>query len=391
MGTPSHNYWGRLRSWREYLERLVDLHQITDIVYYADRRPYHRIAQAIARERGINAYAYEFGYLRPDWITLEKWGMGAYSHFPDDPQKIRSLAANVQVEWPSDRYPHPFIQEATSEVVYNLIPVFFPYLYPFYERDRYYHPIKDYFSYIPRLARSTKSETMADQIVEELTASNRPYFVVPLQMQSDYQIRHHSPYVHLSEMIDEVMQSFKHYAHKDALLVFKIHPFDNNCENWPKVISGLASHYGCRERIRVLDGGNLHQLLAHSQGTVLVNSTTGLQALNLGIPVKTLGIAIYDIEGLTCQLPLDKFWNNATKPDPALNQDLRKLLAASIQVHGSFFTPAGREAAAEEFTDRLVNGTVNSHGAYEEIPPRLERARKIGVPIPDDSYWSDKC
>lgn len=390
-GLSHYNYWGRLKGWQTYLERLLDREKITDIVYYADRRPYHRIAHAVAMNRGLNAYAYEFGYLRPDWITLERGGMGVYSHFPEDPARIRQLASAVDMEWPNDHFPHAFAVEAASEVGYNLIPVFFPYLYPFYQRDRYYHPIRDYFSYIPRLMRSGKSEAAAQATVDELSGSGRPYYVVPLQMQSDYQIRHHSPYGHLSEMIEEVLQSFCKHAPADALLAFKLHPFDNNLENWPRVIERLGKHYGCGDRLRVLDGGHLGQLLRHSRGTILVNSTTGMHALQLGVPVKTLGIAVYDIAGLTCQKPLDDFWEQGTKPDMGLFSDLRKLMAASIQVHGSFFTPDGRKKAAAEFATRLAEGTVNSHGAYDPIPPRLAKARRIGVPIADYCYWSDKC
>ena len=39
------NYKCSLQDWPEKLERLIEEHGITHILYYADRLPYHRIAQ----------------------------------------------------------------------------------------------------------------------------------------------------------------------------------------------------------------------------------------------------------------------------------------------------------------------------------------------------------
>ena len=131
----------------------------------------------------------------------------------------------------------------------------------------------------------------------------------------------------------------------------------------------------------MIDGGDLAILLDHAQGVILVNSTTGLQALNAGIPVKTLGIAIYDIPGLTHQGPLDDFWQQAQKPDAELMDAFTRLLAASIQVKGSFFNKQGQEAAAQEFIRRITNASVNSHGAYIDPPPRLKSAIEQKIPM----------
>ncbi|WP_310618946.1 capsule biosynthesis protein [Flexibacterium corallicola] len=390
VGQSTHNYWGRLKSWRGYLERFVKKHGITDIVYYADRRPYHRVAHSVAMELGLNVFAYEFGYLRPHWITLETGGMGVYSHFPNDPREIRELAANLPDEDLREMsYPHPFTQEALSEVLCNLGPVFFPYCFPFYNRDRYYHPLRDYLSYIPRLLRQKRVNTQAQQLVEDLVASETPFFLVPLQMQSDYQIRHHSPYTHISEMIEEVIGSFAKHADAADQLVFKLHPFDNNIEKWPYRVEQIAKKHGLSERVKCIDGGDLELMLRTTKGCVLINSTTGLAALEANVPTKVLGIALYDIEGLTDQRPLDSFWQLPQVPDQGLFADLKKLLAASIQIRGSFYNKEGREVAVKEFVGRVLGGTVNGFGAYKPIPPRLQKARDVGIQIPENCYWSE--
>ncbi|WP_093176959.1 capsular biosynthesis protein [Pseudovibrio sp. Tun.PSC04-5.I4] len=390
VGTGAQNYWASLKNWRRKLEQLIDENGITDILYYADRRPYHRIAHSVAMERNINAYACEFGYMRPDWITLERGGMGVFSHFPNDLKIIKSAALNLPQLEPSQHFPHAFLQEATNEIICNLIPVFFPYLFPLYQRDRYYHPFRDYFSYIPRLMRQKRLGREAEKIVETLAKGWVGYFVVPLQMQGDYQIRHHSHYGNLSTFVREVIGSFVANAPTGDKLVFKRHPFDNNVENWPQIIGTIAAEFKCADRTIVIDGGDLSSLLKHSRGCVLVNSTVGMEALKNGIPVKALGCAIYDIAGLTDQRPLDDFWQEPLQPDADLFQDLEKLMGHTIQVQGSFFNPEGRELAAQEFVNRMTQGTVNGHGAFVGTPPRLAQAKAAGVPIPSDCYWSDK-
>ncbi|WP_208989865.1 capsule biosynthesis protein [Pseudovibrio brasiliensis] len=390
VGLGAKNYWGRLKNWRARLEKLIDEKGVTDILYYADRRPYHRVAHDVAMRRGINTFAYEFGYMRPDWITLERGGMGVYSHFPNDPAQIQKCAADLPDLRAAGRFPHAFLQEATNEVICNLIPVFFPYLYPFYQRDRYYHPFRDYFSYIPRLMRQKRLGVEAEETIARLVEERANYFVVPMQMQGDYQIRHHSHYKHLSSFIRELFSTFAESAPADNKLVFKLHPFDNNVENWPQVIRDVAAEFGCQDRTIIIDGGNLRELLKHSRGCVLVNSTVGMESLSIGVPVKAMGTAVYDIAGLTDQRSLGDFWKEPFKPNADLYHDLEKLMGHTIQVRGSFFNPEGRQLAAKEFMKRILNDGVNGHGAYVETPPRLAQAKAAGTPIPDDCYWSDK-
>ena len=134
------NYRGTLKAWPRYLAALLKREGITDILYYADRLPYHRLAARVARRLGVRCHAVEFGYLRPDWITLERDGMGRFSHFPNDPDRIRQIAAKVADPDLKNRYPHTFGQEATNEVIYNLVAYFGRMMFPFYRSDKYYDP-----------------------------------------------------------------------------------------------------------------------------------------------------------------------------------------------------------------------------------------------------------
>jgi capsular polysaccharide export protein len=125
----------------------------------------------------------------------------------------------------------------------------------------------------------------------------------------------------------------------------------------------------------------LKKLLRHARGTVLVNSTVGLYALRCGCSVKVLGVAVFDLEGLAFQGPLDHFWGAVTRPDAALRQAFIRVLAATTQLKGSFFNPLGRAHAIEEMVQRLLGRRVNEPGAFVDPPPRLASARAAGVPV----------
>lgn len=381
FGLGACNYVGKVRNWRVYLEKYIAEHGITDIIYYADQRPYHRIARALARQYGLNVYAYEFGYLRPDWITLECGGMGAFSHFPNDPDVICELASKVSWTEPKGHYPYTFPSEAFYEVFYHTSHALFPFFFPHYRHDRYYHPIIDYLSFLPRLFVAKGRSKRAEKTISRLLEKQSRFFLVAMQLQSDYQIRRASRYIHLSEMIDEILRSFVEHAEPDTDIVFKLHPLDNNFERWPKVIEKRAVEFGCQDRVKVIDGGDLVKIITSSKGVVLINSTVGLAALQFGVPVKPLGVAVYDVPKMCFQGPLDDFWTKATPPDRTVLAAFVKLLKTSIQVKGNFFTRQGRTLATNEFARRILQGDVNNDGAFIDPPPRLEKARKMGVPM----------
>ena len=385
-GTGAVDYTGRLADWPAFLERFLGSERITDIVYYADQRPYHRVARRLARPMGIRCFAYEFGYLRPDWITLEREGMGAWSHFPDDPDLVEQLARDHAAPGERGRYPYGFAAEAVNEVTYHLTPVFLPFFYPHYERDRFYHPLLEYPSYIPKLLRRRGARRAAERVIDRLARGDAPYFVVIMQMQGDYQVRRSGPYRRLHEMIAAVTRSFAAAAPSGHRLVFKMHPLENGMENWPGVIRAQAAAQACEERVDVIDGGDLQRLFRNCSGVVTLNSTAGLTAVTQGVPVKTLGVAVYDMPRVTYQGPLDRFWREAEPPTRATVDALVKLLAATIQVKGNFFTRPGREVAAAEFTRRLLSDDVANGGAFVDPPPRLAKARCLGVPGLDDEF-----
>jgi capsular polysaccharide export protein len=221
----------------------------------------------------------------------------------------------------------------------------------------------------------------AEAVTKDCAVGRWPYSLIALQLQSDYQIRANSPYRHLRDMLDEVFASFARHAPAETRLVVKLHPLDNSLERWPHVVPEAARRHGLDDRVILIDGGNLDLLLQHAQGCVIVNSTVGLRSIQIGCPTKVLGIAVFDIAGLTHQGALESFWQNPGAVDPTLARDLVAALAATIQIKGSFYHPEGRKLACAAIVQRVAEGNVNQPGAFVDPPPRLARARAMAIAV----------
>jgi capsular polysaccharide export protein len=376
----AYNYRGRFKHWKQYLASFLQAHKVTDVIYYADRFPYHVVAAEIARDFGILSFVLENGYLRPDWITLEREGMSAYSHFPSDPSKISAIAKKLTDPDLTVRYEHSPAVESFNETFFHL-NAYCAYVFPFYQSDKYYNPVVDLLSGFARQRRLKRLSREADKIVATLARSRSSFYLVALQTQGDYQVRDNSPYRHITEMVEAVISSFAREAPQECLLVFKIHPHDNGIENWSKIVAKIAAKKGIAERAVTIDGGNLSQLLVSARGVVVINSTVGLQAIRALCPVKVLGIAIYDIPGLTHQGSLETFWNEPERVDPQMALSFIRALAGATQVKGSFYHPEGRKAAIDEIVGRIEKGWVNQPDAFEPVAPRFKNAKELGVPV----------
>jgi capsular polysaccharide export protein len=361
------NYRGTLRGWGRWLAALMRAEGVTDVLYYADRLPYHRVALKRARSLGIDAHAVEFGYLRPDWLTLEREGMGAFSHFPDDPARWLADAPAPDM---TARYPHAFADEATAEVVYNLTATLGRPLFPRYAPDKYYWPLLDYLIWLPKFLRGPRERRRADKIVADCLRGGWPYALVALQMQSDYQMRACSAFRHQRDMMSTVARSFADHAPAQMRLIFKVHPLDNGWERWGAHARALAATHGLHGRVRVLNGGDLGALIRGSHGVVTINSTVGVHALRALRPVIALGAAVYDAPGLTHRGGLDAFWTAPDAPDPAAVAAFVATLADRFQVKGSFYNREGRRAAAAEMAARIMAGRVGPGPGPLGAPPR---------------------
>ncbi|NOL25802.1 capsular biosynthesis protein, partial [Escherichia coli] len=118
----------------------------------------------------------------------------------------------------------------------------------------------------------------AERLTERLLAKKLPYYLFPLQLNSDSQIQTHSPFDGIRQAIDHVLASFAAHAPADALLVIKNHPLDTGLIEYRHYANKAAKSLGMADRLEFIDAGHLPTLLDHARGVVVVNSTVGLSA-----------------------------------------------------------------------------------------------------------------
>ena len=371
------SYRGSLAQWRSYLASYLSRETVTDIVLFGDCRPYHRVAISLAAHRRIQVHVCEEGYLRPNWITIERGGVNGYSSLPRDPDLIRSLGAGLPEPEVRD-FAGDFVRRAVWDVTYNLANLVGRPFYLGYRRHRPNHVLVEYAGWLKRLVARKRATAHAEAEAARALAHPGGYYLVPLQLDSDYQIRVHSDYAVLAEFLDEVCASFAKHAPREAELLVKVHPLDNGLIDRRAQMRDIAARHGIGPRVRCIEGGYLPALLSHAKGVIVVNSTVGLTAIEVGRPTIALGTSIYDIPGLSYQSGIDRFWTELTPPDPELYAAFRKLVIHRTQVNGGFFGRTGVDLAVANAASRL-----------EADPPDLPfhaAERHATDPLPDDIY-----
>lgn len=111
--------------------------------------------------------------------------------------------------------------------------------------------------------------------------------LLPLQVETDSNILAHSPhYKSMSVLMADVERAAAQHA--NVVLLVRPHPE-----------VGVFAVPACGPRVRIVGDVSLHSLLRLVDAVVTINSTVGLEALTQGIPVLTLGEAIYSHGGWT--------------------------------------------------------------------------------------------
>lgn len=362
-GPNKVNYRGKLSEWPKFLADFFARNKVTDIVLLGEQRSYHKLAVEVAKAAGVRVTVTDFGYLRPDWITLERDGMSGNSRFPRDPAEILQLAATLSRQDLARRYADSSWKMAVGDLLYSFSNVFLWWLYPYYHRsDKRPHPLIYFPAVGKRLLLAKAADRRARQRMKSIIESKTRRFVFPLQLEHDFQIVAYSPFDSLGDAIRMVIKSFAGHSDAGTRLLIKIHPWDPGLKNWEELVLRWASEFGIADRIDYLDGGDLDEIIVASAGMVTVNSTSGIRALQLGSPVKTLGQAVYDIPGLAYQGDLDSFWTEARRPDPKFVDAFINAMAATIQIRGVFFNEPGLTAGVSAAAERLF-------------------AREVGMPV----------
>lgn len=332
------DYRGTLADWPAAFEDLLHTHGVTDVVLFGDCRDHHMPAIRICRERGVPVHVFEEGYIRPDWVTLELGGVNGHSSLPRDPVWYRETAAALPPVPPHQRVTASFRRRALEGLAYNFADVLTRWYYPGWHNHRPWHPVVEGMGWMRKLSRRKEREGGAAQLLARLEASGDPYFLFPLQLDSDAQIRLHSPFAGIADALRLVIGSFAAHAPAGTRLVVKEHPLDNGVRDWRQVTTDMAVLFGVEGRVDYLAWGDIETVTSRSQGVVTINSTSGTFALAAGVPVVVLGHAVYNVPDLTCQDGLDAFWRGPVAPDPETFAAFRRVLVERCLIPGGFFS-----------------------------------------------------
>jgi capsular polysaccharide export protein len=198
--------------------------------------------------------------------------------------------------------------------------------------------------------------------------ASKRYFLVPLQVHNDAQVSVHSPYADVGEFIEETVASFAQHAPRGTMLVIKHHPMDRGYHDYSKQVERLRQQFGLGERLAYIHDLHLPTLLDHAAGVVVINSTVGLSALMHGAPTVAMGSALYDIEGMTYQGGLDRFWKEAAtlSVDQAVLNGFRVYLQRRKLINGNYYKRLA--------TSELATGLLWPAGCKMPVVDRFDDA-----------------
>lgn len=369
---PAWRYGGPAHAFAEWLAARLRAESFSDVVLFGCRRPLHAAAIPVLREHGARIHVFEEGYIRPHWISVERLGDGPAPALPRDPRWYREVHASLAAYAPPAPIRVPLALRAWREVQHHMLNASNPMLYPGYRTHRQHVAAHEALGFAQRFAAMPLAAWSAARCLRTLLASNRPYFLLPLQLDGDAQIVHNSPFAAIADAIAYVMRSFAAHAPGDAYLVIKNHPLDAGLSGHRQCVARLSAQLDLQSRVVYVETAHLPTLLARARGTVVVNSTVGMSALSVGCPTKALAQPFYDLPGLTSRAPLDAFWRAPVAPDASLFQALHDTVIHATQVNGDFVTRRGI-ALAVDGCERMLG----------ELSPLEVLVRQFGRPGAD--------
>ncbi len=361
---PRARVWrGPMADWPDWLAAHLADEAIDVVFLFGDCRPIHREVQRVASRLGVAVGVFEEGYVRPDFITLERHGVNGNSLLRYDHDGTLTLPAQSPAVRP---VPPSFRAMVLWGFVYFTAAACARPLFPHY---RHHRPIR-FAEALPWL-RSPLRKAWYDCAERGITArltgawSGR-FFLVPLQVHNDAQVLFHANTGGVRGFIASTIASFGRTAPADAVLVFKHHPMDRGYRDYTRAIARAARAAGCGGRVITIHDQPMEAILPHCRGTVVINSTAGLAAICCGRPTIALGEAVYALPGLTFQGSLDCFWTEAAAhaPDRQRVARFRAALIAATQINGNFYRRLDPQGSATG----LIWPPLQGAGADSEAP-----------------------
>ena len=323
----------------EFLRKIVLDKKIRHIFMYGDFIEPHKIAIELCAELRANGFlvdswVFELGYLRPNYVTLEADQVNCRSNLNQSASFYRGLPAVSNI--PQARH-KPGLR---LHKVWKM-PTFVLHAFTRYTICSAPHKLQPKPEYLAAQIRGFARKFIyycSEKSIRKSLFSGAPFFIVILQVSTDSQLHLGSPFDSVESFILEVISSFARHAGPGKKLFIKHHPRDNGYTNYGKLISDLCREYALEGRIMYFHDSPLAPILRDTAccGCVLINSSVGFQALFHATPLKALGKACYNIEGLADQQPLSNFWLEPKACDRDLFLRFYNHVLETTQVNGNF-------------------------------------------------------
>lgn len=339
-----------------WLEDLYQEYPFDTILCFGDCRPLHQLAHRWTDLKDVRFLAFEEGYLRPHFITLEAGGVNAYSATPREPEFYHHLEESPAATAEELRLKPSSLKRMWHAAWYYLVSWYVHEKYPHYQHHKSFSPWYEARCWFRAGWRKVWYKYQQRNVLGALqTTFSERYYLAVLQVYNDSQIRNHSHYDDVRDFINEVMLSFSHHAPPTTMLVFKHHPMGRGHRLYKPLILRLGKKYGIHKRVIYVHDIPVPELLTHTKAVITINSTAGLSALIHNKPLKVMGKALYNIREITYQGDLNQFWNSDFKPDIRLFKKFRNWLLKNTQINAVYY---GKKPH-DDFSSTIATSSFN--------------------------------
>lgn len=322
--------------WQAYLYEFIKQHRIHCVVVYGDCRFYHKVARQVAKILNIDFWVLEEGYLRSGFVTLEQGGCNANSSLFAQPEAfLKAPAQPMKVATPVGP---TFLKRTWFATDYYIRRHLAQNKFKHYHHHRPWSAWQECGFWQKGFAQKALAACIDPPRYRAfIKAFDQQFFLLPLQVEVDFQLREHSRFESMTQMIEEVMISFAANAAPTQALLIKHHPQNRGFKHYGALITQLAAKLNIRDRVLYGHQFHLPDVYNHAKGVITINSTVGISALLHNLPTLVLGKAIYNIPGITSSASLDEFWHSSEEVDADNFARFRTYLCQHTQISGDFY------------------------------------------------------
>lgn len=353
------SFFGNQAEWHDWLDGVLSSGRIDTIILFGSERIAHQTAREIAPKHGVKIIALEEGYIRPGLITIENSGNNATSPLagqlappgfiaPEEPAQLEDFKSLKVMSFYGALY------YTAMMACWFCQP-----------RDLFHRKLSllpEAFFWTRNLARRVFDRNRNFSTIQNLLEHyDGRYFVVPLQVAQDSNMKGAALGWNSVRLIAESLRSFAQSAPANTRLVFKIHPMERGHSNHAPLIRSTAAALGIEHRVDVIDTGSLGLLTRHAAGMITITSTSGLSAIFHGIPLLVIGKTVYTNPHLaTCAHgapDFDTFWTSRHVADPEVRKSYIAWIRATALEPGDYYAAKGIELVCQAVFKKINSST----------------------------------